>query len=41
MHQTYHIKPEDSEKPLEEYKTLQEFFARRLRPGMRPIAEPE
>ncbi|EFJ46783.1 hypothetical protein VOLCADRAFT_62226, partial [Volvox carteri f. nagariensis] len=31
------IAVEDAEKPPEQYDTLQEFFARRLKPGLRPI----
>ncbi|GIL51913.1 hypothetical protein Vafri_7825 [Volvox africanus] len=33
----YKIAVEEAEKPVEEYGTLQEFFARRLKPGLRPI----
>jgi phosphatidylserine decarboxylase len=29
---------EAAEKPVEEYSTLQEFFTRWLKPGLRPIA---
>ncbi len=32
------INIEEAEKPLEEYSGLQEFFTRRLRPGLRPLA---
>jgi phosphatidylserine decarboxylase len=39
--QTYDINAEEAEKPVAEYKTLQDFFARRLRPELRPTAEPE
>ncbi|WP_424768055.1 archaetidylserine decarboxylase [Paenibacillus sp. sgz302251] len=34
---TYGIKIEEAEKPLSEYKTLNEFFTRRLKPGLRII----
>jgi phosphatidylserine decarboxylase len=34
----YGIDVTEAEKPLEEYGGLQEFFTRRLRPGVRPIA---
>lgn len=34
---TYGIKIEEAEKNLSEYKTLNEFFTRRLKPGMRTI----
>ena len=33
----YDIKIEDAEKPLEDYKSLGEFFTRRLKPGLRPV----
>lgn len=33
----YGIKVEEAEKPLSEYRTLNEFFTRRLKPGMRKI----
>ncbi|WP_338552299.1 archaetidylserine decarboxylase [Paenibacillus sp. KS-LC4] len=33
----YGIKVEEAEKPLNEYATLNEFFTRRLKPGMRSI----
>ncbi|KGE20743.1 archaetidylserine decarboxylase [Paenibacillus wynnii] len=35
---TYQIPAIQAEKNLEEYRTLNEFFSRRLKPGMRPIA---
>lgn len=35
--QTYGIRIEDAEKPLAEYRTLNDFFTRRLKPGLRPI----
>lgn len=34
---TYAIRIEDAEKPLEAYKSLNEFFIRRLKDGLRPI----
>ena len=34
----YQIDPSDVEKPVHEYRTLKEFFCRRLKPGARPIA---
>ncbi|QQE74966.1 phosphatidylserine decarboxylase [Brevibacillus composti] len=34
----YNIDPTIIEKPVREYRTLKEFFARRLKPGVRPIA---
>ncbi|KRE51239.1 archaetidylserine decarboxylase [Paenibacillus sp. Soil522] len=33
----YNIKIAEAEKPLSEYKTLNEFFTRRLKPGLREI----
>ena len=27
----------EAEKPLEEYRSIGEFFARRLKPGVRPV----
>ncbi len=33
----YNIKVEEAEKPLNQYGTLNEFFTRRLKPGMRKI----
>jgi phosphatidylserine decarboxylase len=38
--QTYKIDVSEAEKPLEEYATLQEFFARKIKADKRPIAEP-
>lgn len=35
----YQIDASIVEKPVKEYKTLKEFFTRRLKPGARPIAE--
>ncbi|KIY95811.1 phosphatidylserine decarboxylase [Monoraphidium neglectum] len=37
---SYCIGTEDSARPVEDFKTLQEFFTRKLKPGARPIAEP-
>lgn len=37
MIRTYGIDVSQIEKPLSEYKTLQEFFSRRLAPGSRPV----
>lgn len=34
---TYGIRLEDAEKPFAEYVSLNEFFTRRLKPGLRPI----
>eukprot|EP00878_Enallax_costatus_P020704 GHUV01021894.1.p3 GENE.GHUV01021894.1~~GHUV01021894.1.p3 ORF type:complete len:121 (-),score=38.38 GHUV01021894.1:1146-1508(-) len=39
--QTYQIDASAAEKPVEEYKTLQEFFTRRLKPGLRPVDQPD
>ncbi|MHA0857003.1 archaetidylserine decarboxylase [Paenibacillus sp. CMAA1364] len=33
----YHIPASEAEKDISEYRTLNEFFTRRLKPGMRPI----
>ncbi|MFF2483696.1 archaetidylserine decarboxylase [Paenibacillus sp. NPDC058071] len=33
----YGIRTEEAEKPIHEYKTLNEFFTRRLKPGSRPL----
>uniref|UniRef100_A0A383WB87 Phosphatidylserine decarboxylase n=1 Tax=Tetradesmus obliquus TaxID=3088 RepID=A0A383WB87_TETOB len=38
--QTFKIDASAAEKPVESYPTLQAFFARRLKPGMRPLATP-
>lgn len=35
--QTYEIDADAAERPVEEYNMLQEFFTRRLKPGLRPI----
>ena len=37
----YKINLEEAEKPITEYKTLNDFFTRRLKKGCRKIAEPE
>ncbi|MGG1554662.1 archaetidylserine decarboxylase [Paenibacillus ferrarius] len=37
--QTYGIRVEDAEKAIKEYKSLNDFFTRRLKPGLRPIHE--
>lgn len=34
---TYGIRVEDAEKPIHEYGSLNDFFTRRLKPGIRPI----
>ncbi len=38
--QMYAIDPDAAEKPVDQYDTLQEFFARRLKPELRPVYEP-
>lgn len=38
QHQTFQIDAGAAERPVEEYNTLQEFFTRRLKPGLRPVA---
>ncbi|NGQ96570.1 phosphatidylserine decarboxylase [Brevibacillus sp. SYP-B805] len=35
----YHIDVDAVEKPVEEYKSLKEFFTRRLKPDARPVAD--
>src|SRR5690606_38096676 len=35
----YGIRIEDAEKAIHEYRSLNEFFTRRLKPGLRPIHE--
>jgi phosphatidylserine decarboxylase len=35
----YGIRLEDAEKPVEQYASLNEFFTRRLKPGLRPISD--
>ncbi|NEW04415.1 phosphatidylserine decarboxylase [Paenibacillus sp. SYP-B3998] len=37
--QTYGIRIEDAEKHIKEYTSLNDFFTRRLKPGLRPIHE--
>lgn len=39
--QTYGIRIEDAEKHVKDYKSLNDFFTRRLKPGLRPIHEDE
>ncbi|ASS68967.1 MULTISPECIES: archaetidylserine decarboxylase [unclassified Paenibacillus] len=34
---TYGIRTEEAERAIQEYATLNEFFTRRLKPGMRPV----
>src|SRR5690606_30177854 len=34
---TYKINVDEAEKPIHQYRTLNEFFTRRLKPNMRPI----
>lgn len=34
----YHIDVSEAEKPMQEYRTLNDFFTRRLKPGVRPLA---
>jgi len=36
----FNVELGEAEKPLEEYASLQAFFTRRLKPGLRPQAEP-
>jgi phosphatidylserine decarboxylase len=38
---TYHVNLEDVEKPADQYHTINEFFTRKLKPGVRPIASPQ
>jgi phosphatidylserine decarboxylase len=38
--QTFEIDASAAEKPVEAYDTLQAFFTRRLKPGLRPLAAP-
>ncbi|KAF6253516.1 phosphatidylserine decarboxylase-domain-containing protein [Scenedesmus sp. NREL 46B-D3] len=38
---TYDIDTSAAEKPVEAYATLQAFFTRRLKPGLRPLAAPD
>lgn len=37
---TYHINLEEAERPLKDYPSLQAFFTRRLKPGLRPQEVP-
>lgn len=37
--QAFSLNMEEAEKPLNHYQTIQELFTRRLKPGVRPIAE--
>lgn len=37
--QGFKISLEETEKPIQEYPCLQDFFVRRLKPGLRPLAE--
>jgi phosphatidylserine decarboxylase len=39
--QTYGVNVEEVEQPLDSYHTFNDFFARRLKPGARPIAAPD
>jgi phosphatidylserine decarboxylase len=39
--QTYQVNLSEVEKPVSEYRTLNEFFCRHLKPGARPIFDPE
>ncbi|GLC43596.1 hypothetical protein PLESTM_001493800 [Pleodorina starrii] len=39
-HRGYKINEDEAEKPVDQYGTLQEFFARRLMQGLRPIYAP-
>jgi len=36
---SYQIPADEAEKEIHEYRTLNEFFSRRLKPGMRPVEE--
>ncbi|BDA47185.1 phosphatidylserine decarboxylase proenzyme 2 [Coccomyxa sp. Obi] len=38
---TYQVNMSEVEKPVEYYGTLNEFFCRRLKDGVRPVAEPD
>lgn len=38
---SYNIRVEDAERELHEYESLNHFFTRRLKPGLRPIAQGE
>ena len=37
---TYGVNVDEVERPLEEYKTFNDFFARQLKPGVRPLDAP-
>eukprot|EP01006_Ploeotia_vitrea_P057844 TRINITY_DN68360_c0_g1_i1.p1 TRINITY_DN68360_c0_g1~~TRINITY_DN68360_c0_g1_i1.p1 ORF type:complete len:830 (+),score=454.84 TRINITY_DN68360_c0_g1_i1:310-2490(+) len=37
----HHLNMDEVELPLDEYKTFNEFFYRKLKPGARPVAEPD
>ncbi len=37
----YGIRIEDAEKPVDEYESLNDFFTRRLKPGLRPVDQNE
>ena len=38
---SYNLNTDEIEKPISEYATFNEFFARKLKPGMRPVASPD
>lgn len=38
--QTYQVNVEEAEKPLDQYRTLNDFFTRRLKKEVRPTASP-
>jgi phosphatidylserine decarboxylase len=37
----YHVEVDEAERPLGDYPTFGDFFTRRLKPGLRPVAEGE
>ncbi len=37
--EAYHIRIDEAEKPVDQYKSIGDFFVRRLKPGLRPLAE--
>ncbi|GBF95849.1 phosphatidylserine decarboxylase [Raphidocelis subcapitata] len=41
MIKTYRINPDDAERPVEQYATMQDFFTRELKAGARPIKDPD
>lgn len=41
MIKAYRIRIDDAAREVDEYRTLQDFFTRELKPGARPIAEPD